>query len=70
MPGGGGGAIPHYETSAKTALNVDACFAEAAALALIHEENARRNQPDLFVPPQKIDLSRKEDIQYREDRCC
>mmetsp|Transcript_35145 Transcript_35145/g.76944 ORF Transcript_35145/g.76944 Transcript_35145/m.76944 type:complete len:246 (-) Transcript_35145:165-902(-) len=70
MPGGGGGAIPHYETSAKTAVNVDACFAEAAALALIHEERTRRSQPDLFVPPQKIDLSRREDVQYREDQCC
>jgi len=71
MPGtGGGGAIPHYETSAKTATNVDACFAEAATLALLHEEQTRRNQPDLFVPPQTVDLRRQEENYAKEDRCC
>lgn len=71
MPGAmGGGAIPHYETSSKTAVNVDACFAEAATLALIHEEQARRNQSDLFVPPQTVDLRRQEESNVREDRCC
>ena len=71
MPGAGSrGAIPHYETSAKSAINVDACFAEAATLAFIHEEQARRNQPDLFVPPQTVDLRRQEESFVKEDRCC
>eukprot|EP00568_Trieres_chinensis_P004435 CAMPEP_0183304198 /NCGR_PEP_ID=MMETSP0160_2-20130417/9366_1 /TAXON_ID=2839 ORGANISM="Odontella Sinensis, Strain Grunow 1884" /NCGR_SAMPLE_ID=MMETSP0160_2 /ASSEMBLY_ACC=CAM_ASM_000250 /LENGTH=242 /DNA_ID=CAMNT_0025467207 /DNA_START=144 /DNA_END=872 /DNA_ORIENTATION=- len=58
---GGGPPVPHFETSAKTAVNVEDAFAEAAMLALVHEERNRRNEPELFKPPQTIDLARAQE---------
>lgn len=49
--------IPHYETSAKSAVNVDDAFLNAASSALKHEE-IRSRESNLFVPPQTIDLNR------------
>mmetsp|Transcript_16690 Transcript_16690/g.35246 ORF Transcript_16690/g.35246 Transcript_16690/m.35246 type:complete len:284 (-) Transcript_16690:198-1049(-) len=48
-----GGPIPHFETSAKTAENVDAAFLELATLAVIHEERNRKEetQPTLSYAP-------------------
>jgi len=53
-------ALPHFETSAKTAVNVEDAFFQAASLALVNEERKRRNSPQLFVPPthQTIELNR------------
>jgi len=54
-------ALPHYETSAKTAINVDDAFLEAATLALMYEDRKRRNQPQLFFPPtETIDLNTRQ----------
>lgn len=51
-------ALPHFETSAKSAINVDEAFLEAATLALIYEDRKRRNQPQLFFPPtETIDMN-------------
>jgi len=62
--GMGARPLPHFETSAKTALNVDEAFAEVARLALDYEEFKKRSTPQLFVPPargqqQTIDLQRQ-----------
>jgi len=54
-----GKAIPHFETSAKTALNVDEAFMTAAKMALAREEMTRRVEPQLFIPPATIDLNRR-----------
>jgi Ras-related protein Rab-7A len=52
--------LPYYETSAKTAANVEEAFQEAARLAIQYEEYKKRTQPQLFIPPpistQPIDL--------------
>eukprot|EP00540_Astrosyne_radiata_P008176 CAMPEP_0116856524 /NCGR_PEP_ID=MMETSP0418-20121206/19965_1 /TAXON_ID=1158023 /ORGANISM="Astrosyne radiata, Strain 13vi08-1A" /LENGTH=237 /DNA_ID=CAMNT_0004489945 /DNA_START=221 /DNA_END=935 /DNA_ORIENTATION=- len=51
-------ALPHFETSAKSAINVDEAFLEAATLALLYEDRKRQATPQLFVPPtQTIDLN-------------
>ena len=83
--GGGGGsssfyygmsqAIPHLQTSAKTAVNVDEAFNEVARLALNYEAHKRQSTPQLFVPPssEPIDLRRQESGYYadrRDDGCC
>lgn len=67
--------LPHMETSAKTAVNVEEAFNEVARLALNYEEYKRRSTPQLFVPPeaQPIDLRRQESAYYgdrRDDGCC
>ena len=65
--------LPHFETSAKTAANVDEAFHEVARLALQYEEYRKRSQPQLFVPPSTdpIDLRREEsNISDRGDVCC
>lgn len=43
-----GGPIPHFETSAKSAENVDAAFLELATLAVIHEEKNRKAEPEML----------------------
>jgi len=52
--------LPYYETSAKTAVNVEEAFQEAARLAIQYEDYKKRTQPQLFIPPpistQPIDL--------------
>ena len=63
--GGGSSAtiiLPHMETSAKTAINVEEAFQELARLVLQYEDYKRRSRPQLFVPPstQPIDLRREE----------
>jgi Ras-related protein Rab-7A len=67
--------FPHFETSAKTAVNVDEAFHEVARLALQYEDYKRRSQPpQLFVPPTvpPIDLRRQTSSTYEErnDTCC
>jgi len=49
--------VPHFETSAKTAVNVDDAFQEAARRAFKHEE-LRSRENDMYVPPQTVDLNR------------
>ena len=52
-------ALPHFETSAKSAINVEEAFCEAATLAILHEQKKRLSQPQLFVPPtQPLNLNR------------
>ena len=43
--------LSHFETSAKTAINVEEAFQEAARLALQYEAYKQRSTPQLFVPP-------------------
>ena len=67
--------LPHLETSAKTAVNVEEAFQEVARLALNYEAYRRRSTPQLFVPPssEPIDLRRQESAYYgdrRDDGCC
>jgi len=61
MGGSGNMPLQHYETSAKTALNVDEAFHEVARLALQYEDYKKRSTPQLFVPPTQdpIDLRRQ-----------
>lgn len=66
-----GHEIPHFETSAKTSLNVDEAFLTAARMALAREEMNRVNEPALFIPPQTIDLNRTGGGSYNtEPSCC
>jgi Ras-related protein Rab-7A len=69
--------LVHFETSAKTAYNVEDVFAELARLALQFEDYKRRAQPQLFVPPvhETIDLRRQESTNSYDSRsntngCC
>ena len=69
--------LQHYETSAKTAINVEDAFQEVARLALIYEDYKRRTQPQqLFVPPPTIDLQHQRSSSYNgssrgsQDSCC
>lgn len=43
--------LAHFETSAKTAVNVEEAFQEAARQALQYEAYKQRSTPQLFVPP-------------------
>jgi Ras-related protein Rab-7A len=65
--------LEHFETSAKTAVNVDEAFHEVARLALQYEDYKRRSQPQLFVPPttEPIDLRHQSSsMSNRGDSCC
>lgn len=64
---GGQQPLPHLETSAKTAAQVQDAFTEIARAALTYEEFKRRSQPQLFVPPSNVDLRRPE---REQDPCC
>ena len=48
--------LPHFETSAKSSINVEEAFLEAATLALVYQERKRLAQPQLFVPPTQKNL--------------
>mmetsp|Transcript_8842 Transcript_8842/g.19836 ORF Transcript_8842/g.19836 Transcript_8842/m.19836 type:complete len:264 (+) Transcript_8842:147-938(+) len=73
-----GGPIPHFETSAKTAENVDAAFLELATLAVIHEERNRKEEPVLSYAPvrgneRRVDLNRQGSSSYYSsggNDCC
>lgn len=73
-----GGPIPHFETSAKTADNVDAAFLELATLAVIHEERNRKEEPVLSYAPvrgneRRVDLNRQGSSSYDSpggNDCC
>ena len=70
----GGHTIPHYETSAKTTVNVEAAFLEAATLAVVRGERKKRRASELYAPPITIDLSRQTDddvnSQKKRGNCC
>lgn len=83
LPGAGGMSmsngrrpLPHYEASAKTAINVEEAFQEIARLALQYEDFRKRSQPQLFVPPsqqyqQPIDLRHQQSsMSQQNDACC
>lgn len=68
-----GGPIPHFETSAKTAENVEGAFLELATLAVIHEEKNRKEEPPLlsYAPvggrngnDRNVDLNRQGSSSY------
>ena len=66
-------ALPHYETSAKTAINVEEAFLEAATLAVVYEDRKKKATPQLFTPPtQTIDLSASRQSMPRTsgNQCC
>eukprot|EP00977_Amphora_coffeiformis_P005186 scaffold1112_cov92-Amphora_coffeaeformis.AAC.22 len=72
--------LPHYEASAKTAMNVEEVFQEVARLALQYEDYRQRTQPPkLFVPPTSgagghqapIDLRHQQSSMSQQgDNCC
>ena len=67
---GMGGPIPHFETSAKTAENVEAAFLELATLAVIHEERNRKAETEVlsYAPirgnERRVDLRRQGSSSY------
>ena len=63
-------ALPHFETSAKSAINVEEAFLEAAQLAIVYEDRKKQATPQLFVPPtQTIDLNTTRQTP-RSNQCC
>ena len=66
----GGGPIPHFETSAKNATNVDAAFMELATLAVLHAERKKEmnvNQPVLSYAP-TLRANERVDLHQRQHR--
>jgi len=63
---------PYFETSAKSAFNVEEAFQEAAKLALAREELNRRNEQVFYPPPRTIDLHRTGTENYYDPNqtCC
>lgn len=69
----GGSSISHYETSAKTAINIDDVFVKAATLAVVRGERKKRRESEMFSPPVTIDLKRESSAQINQKRsggCC
>jgi GTPase SAR1 family protein len=65
--------LSHFETSAKSAINVDDAFQEAARLALQYESYKQRSTPQLFVPPTNppVDLRHQNSsMRSTQDSCC
>jgi hypothetical protein len=65
-------SLPHYETSAKTAINVEEAFTHVATLAMAYEERKRKSQPQLFIPPtERIDLdAHRRQAAANQETCC
>lgn len=66
--------LAHFETSAKTAINVEEAFQEAARLGLQYEAYKQRSTPQLFVPPANpaIDLRHQStrSMGSQNESCC
>jgi len=68
-----GNSISHYETSAKTAINVEDAFVKAATLAVVRGERKKRRDSEMFSPPVTIDLKRESSADLKQNRrggCC
>lgn len=63
-------STPHFETSAKTAVNVEEAFMEVAVKAIAHEEQKKKTEPELFIPPETINLNRDEHIRQPPGGSC
>lgn len=80
--GGLGGPIPHFETSARTACNVEGAFLELATLAVIYAEKNKKDEPMLSYAPmgghnngRRIDLHHQGSSSYASNAyggndCC
>jgi hypothetical protein len=80
--GGLGGPIPHFETSARTACNVEGAFLELATLAVIYAEKNKKEEPMLSYAPmgghnngRRIDLHHQGSSSYASNAyggndCC
>jgi len=69
----GGRPIPYFETSAKTAVNVQQAFTEVATMALSELEKRKQNEPEKHYPPaQVINLNRGAGSYSVEEKklCC
>mmetsp|Transcript_27493 Transcript_27493/g.41611 ORF Transcript_27493/g.41611 Transcript_27493/m.41611 type:complete len:239 (+) Transcript_27493:175-891(+) len=65
--------LPHFETSAKSAVNVEEAFREAATLAVVYEEKRRLATPQLFVPPPEgttLNLDHARSRSMQRNGCC
>jgi len=73
---GGSSMMPYYETSAKTAVNVENAFIQVAKMALLQAELKKKNEPAPMNMPygqsaQTIDLNRRSGMeQKKEFDCC